>query len=237
MTTIRAGVAELGRSFPLYLFTGIIGTLFLVTSQCDCFLLPGFVDHKRILRQFDPLPSPCTNDQGRTSAYSSVVTSINNIGDDNNGSDETPSDTKSLLEFLSPAISCSVNQMSGTDLAYIGDVVYELFARSRHVWPSKRTTDLQNTVVGIVRAEHQSYLLQQLKESFPLSEKEKQVMMRGRNAVTRSKNRRNPAAYQDSTALEALIGYIYINDKERCQELLAWLETVVDVREKDSGKS
>ena len=55
--------------------------------------------------------------------------------------------------------------------------------------------------------------------------------MRGRNSVTRSKNRRNPAAYQDSTALEALIGYIYINDKTRCEELLAWLETVVDTRE------
>jgi len=127
--------------------------------------------------------------------------------------------------------------MSGTELAYIGDVVYELFVRSRHVWPSKRTSDLQNTVVGLVRAEHQSYLLRQLKESFPLSEKEKKVMMRGRNAVTKSKNRRNPAAYQDSTSLEALIGYIYITDKNRCQELLAWLESVVDILEKDDGKS
>ena len=81
-------------------------------------------------------------------------------------------------------------------------------------------------------AEHQSHLLRQLKESFPLSEKENEVLMRGRNAVTRSKNRRNPAAYQDSTAFEALIGYIYITDKARCQELLAWLENVVDIREK-----
>lgn len=50
--------------------------------------------------------------------------------------------------------------------------------------------------------------------------------------MTKSKNRRNPAAYQDSTAFEALIGYIYITDKDRCRELLAWLETVVDIREK-----
>ena len=74
--------------------------------------------------------------------------------------------------------------------------------------------------------------MQQLKESFPLSEKENQILMRGRNAVTKSKNRRNPSAYQDSTALEALIGYIFIEDKTRCQELLAWLETVVDIHEK-----
>ena len=82
-----------------------------------------------------------------------------------------------------------------------------------------------------VLAEHQSYLLKQLKESFPLSEKESQVLMRGRNAVTKSKNRRNPAAYQDSTAFEALVGYMFITDKDRCQELLTWLESVVDIRE------
>ena len=64
-----------------------------------------------------------------------------------------------------------------------------------------------------------------------------QVLMRGRNSVTKSKNRRgNPAAYQDSTALEALIGYIYITDKDRCTELLAWLESVVDIREVGDGK-
>jgi len=152
-------------------------------------------------------------------------------GDDDNRNDETVPDDKSLIGLLSPNSSCRVNQMSGTDLAYIGDVVFELFIRSRHVWPSKRTSDLQNTVVSLVRAEHQSYILQKLKKSFPLSEKENQVLMRGRNAVTKSKNRRNPVAYQDSTALEALVGYLYINDKTRCEELLSWLETVVDIRE------
>ena len=82
-------------------------------------------------------------------AYERITTSIN-TSDDVNSIDETLADSKSLVEFLSPSSSCRVNQMSGTDLAYIGDVVYELFVRSRHVWPSKRTTDLQNTVVGIV---------------------------------------------------------------------------------------
>ncbi|OEU15018.1 ribonuclease III [Fragilariopsis cylindrus CCMP1102] len=130
--------------------------------------------------------------------------------------------------MLSPKSSCTVNQMSGTELAYIGDVVFELFVRSRHVWPQKRTTDLQNLVVGLVRAENQSALLKKLKETFPLSDRESQVLSRGRNSVTRSKNRRNPAAYQDSTSIEALIGYVYINDPDRCQELLAWFDTVID---------
>ena len=57
--------------------------------------------------------------------------------------------------------------------------------------------------------------------------------MRGRNSVTKSKNRRNPAAYQDSTALEALVGYMYIVDTTRCQEFLLWLENVLDKQESD----
>ena len=46
--------------------------------------------------------------------------------------------------------------------------------------------------------------------------------------MTKSKNRRNPAAYQDSTAFEALLGYLYITNPSRCQELLTWLEDIVD---------
>uniref|UniRef100_A0A6T9ZTV0 RNase III domain-containing protein n=1 Tax=Pseudo-nitzschia delicatissima TaxID=44447 RepID=A0A6T9ZTV0_9STRA len=205
-----------------HVFTGIIGSLFLGSLGCDSFpLVPAFVDDRRIFRQSIPLPRSSIDSQRGVGVGSAIA--LSDDGDDG--------DAKSLLEFLSPMTSCKVNQMSGTDLAYVGDVVFELFVRSRHVWPSKRTSDLQNTVVGLVRAEHQSHLLQQLKESFPLSEKENQVLMRGRNAVTKSKNRRNPAAYQDSTAFEALIGYIYITDKDRCRELLAWLESVVDIRE------
>ena len=39
-------------------------------------------------------------------------------------------------------------------VAYIGDVVFELYIRSRHVWPQKRTSDLQNKVVAIVRGKY-----------------------------------------------------------------------------------
>jgi hypothetical protein len=56
-----------------------------------------------------------------------------------------------LRELLMPSISCDVGQMSTSDLAYIGDVVYELFIRSRTVWPSKRTSELQLQVVALVR--------------------------------------------------------------------------------------
>jgi ribonuclease-3 family protein len=72
-------------------------------------------------------------------------------------------------------------------------------------------------------------LLTKLKATFPLTNKEQQVLMRGRNAGGKNKNRvRNASAYQDATAFEALLGYLYISDQRRCEELLSWLHMFVD---------
>ena len=73
-------------------------------------------------------------------------------------------------------------------------------------------------------AENHSRLLSEIKEGFPLSSEEQNIVSRGRNARTRSRNRRDPGTYQDSTAFEALLGYMYVADKQRCSELLQWLQ-------------
>lgn len=60
-------------------------------------------------------------------------------------------DPSMLLELMSPMASAKPDQMSASSLAYLGDVLYELFVRSRYIWPSRRMSDLQNKVVSIVR--------------------------------------------------------------------------------------
>jgi ribonuclease III family protein len=88
-------------------------------------------------------------------------------------------------------------------------------------------------------AEHQARLLEQVKTNFPLTKDETQVIMRGRNSAAKSRNRKNPSAYQDSTAFEALIGYLYITDQKRCGEVLFWLDDIVDqiaVVQEEEGK-
>jgi hypothetical protein len=60
-------------------------------------------------------------------------------------------DPSMLFELMSPNASIKPEQMSTASLAYLGDVVYELFIRSRYVWPSRRMSDLQDKVVSIVR--------------------------------------------------------------------------------------
>ena len=138
--------------------------------------------------------------------------------------EDLPIPTHSLVDLLSPSSTVDVNQMGPTALAYLGDVVFELFVRSRKLWPSRRTDDLQQQVVALVNAEHQSRLLAALLETFNLMPAEIQILSRGRNSSTsKSNNRKNPKAYQDSTALEALIGYLYITDKARLEALFNWM--------------
>lgn len=60
-------------------------------------------------------------------------------------------DNTQLLNLLMPSIDCDVTQLSPTTLAYIGDAVFELFVRSRYAWPSRRTTQYREIVVGVVR--------------------------------------------------------------------------------------
>jgi hypothetical protein len=130
-------------------------------------LLSSLLLHDRMFDCFTPLNAFSLSKNGRVrytrkSIPRQSITLLFAEDDDasnledstNNNINNTGSNTKqSLLEFLTPTKSCNPDQMSGTDLAYVGDVVYELFVRSRHVWPSRRTSDLQNQVVGLVRGE------------------------------------------------------------------------------------
>lgn len=144
-------------------------------------------------------------------------------------------DPSAFFELMSPITSVKPDQMSASSLAYLGDVVFELFVRSRYVWPSRKMSALQNKVVSVVRAEAQSLLLQKFIESFPLTPTEQGVLARGRNAnlTARKKGKSvnssgGASAYQDSTAFEALIGYTYISDINRFNEMISWIKLELD---------
>ena len=91
---------------------------------------------------------------------SSVLSAVANSDEDNDSSDiidniQLPQtqqqDPSMFFELMSPINTVKPEQMSASSLAYLGDVVFELFVRSRYVWPSRRMSDLQNKVVSVVR--------------------------------------------------------------------------------------
>ncbi|MFB2978336.1 Mini-ribonuclease 3 [Microseira sp. BLCC-F43] len=115
-----------------------------------------------------------------------------------------------------------IQQLSPLALAYLGDAVYELYIRSRYLMPPKRSQDYHNLVVAQVRAETQAKHLRSLTPH--LTPAELEILRRGRNAAASGPKRVEREIYQQATSLETLMGYLYITDPQRLNQLLAQLE-------------
>lgn len=116
----------------------------------------------------------------------------------------------------------ALNTVSPTALAYIGDAVYELYIRQVYLLPAKKIADYHHQVVDKVRAETQASFLQHIYHQ--LTESELNWVRRGRNAVNKSPRGLPRQVYQEASALETLLGYLYISDQERLLFLLSQLK-------------
>ena len=114
-----------------------------------------------------------------------------------------------------------LNRLSPVALAYIGDAVYELFVRTQLLFPPKRIADYHSQVVAQVRAEAQAAHLQDLEPCLTIIEKD--VLRRGRNSVANKPRRLSLKIYQQASSFETLIGYLYIKNPQRLQNLLTKL--------------
>lgn len=119
-----------------------------------------------------------------------------------------------------------VDQMSPLTWAYVGDSVFELYIRTHLVnTTALKPNKLHIASIHYVKAKAQAEILQKLEES--LTEKEKEIVRRGRNTQTHhiAKN----ASVQDymyATAFEALIGYLYLTKQD--ERLSQILEKTID---------
>lgn len=114
-----------------------------------------------------------------------------------------------------------VKTYSPLALAFLGDCVYDLIIRTVVVEQGNRSArDLHKRTSGYVKASTQAYMIEALQEL--LDEEEKTVYRRGRNAksYTTAKNA-SVADYRKATGFEALIGYLYLQNRmERILELV-----------------
>lgn len=100
-------------------------------------------------------------------------------------------------------------------LAYMGDAVYELLIRDRIVRSGNRQVNkMHHEAVHYVKASTQARLAQLLEAE--LSEDERAVMKRGRNAHsnTMAKNA-SMIDYRMATAFEALLGYLWLSGAQK----------------------
>ena len=114
-----------------------------------------------------------------------------------------------------------INTLSPLSLAFLGDSVYEMFIRTKILSCGNRpANELHKIAVSYVKAKAQATAAHKILEI--LNEEETQIYKRGRNTNihTVPKNA-DMADYRHATALEALIGYLYLKgNQERLYEIL-----------------
>ncbi len=105
--------------------------------------------------------------------------------------------------------------------AYVGDSIYEMFIRTHLVNHSNaKPHKLHIESIKYVKAKAQAETLKKISDH--LTDEEKDIVRRGRNTENHhvAKNA-NVADYSQSTAFEALIGYLYLTKQdERLLEIL-----------------
>ena len=123
----------------------------------------------------------------------------------------------SFLEKMKQEFSCEekdIRTYSPLTLAFVGDCVFDLIIRTIIVERANRSPhDLHKMKSFIVKAKTQAELGEVIQEL--LNEEEQSVYRRGRNAKsgTTAKNA-SVGDYRKATALEALVGYLFLKNEE-----------------------
>ena len=108
-------------------------------------------------------------------------------------------------------------------LAYLGDSVYEVYIRDMLIKKGIQKVELlQKEAIRYVSANGQAKILRNLISNNLLSDKELDIIKRGRN-YKRSSHPKNTdiVTYKMSTGFETLIGYLYLTKQDkRLDEIL-----------------
>ena len=125
--------------------------------------------------------------------------------------------------------------LNGSSLAYVGDAVIEVFVRSSLIELGISDTGRFNELaLHFVTAHAQSEAY--AKVSGLLTEEEKEILTRGRNAkLTHRPRNQTQADYRRATGFEALMGYLYLTgDEKRAEELFekSYEEVILGIKNK-----
>ena len=106
------------------------------------------------------------------------------------------------------------------ELAYLGDSLYDLYVREHLIARGGRVRAMHREAISLVCAHAQSEALSRVAEA--LTEAEKDVVRRARNVHQSPPKNADPGEYHRATALEALVGYLYVTGaQDRMNAILA----------------
>ena len=113
------------------------------------------------------------------------------------------------------------NTLPGSlELAYLGDSLYDLYVREHLIAKGGRVRAMHREAIALVCAHAQSEALLRIADR--LTGAEADVVRRARNTRQSPPKNADPGEYHRATALEALIGWLYVTGRqERMNALLA----------------
>lgn len=131
-----------------------------------------------------------------------------------------------MRDFLHTTLDKNeILEISSLGLAHIGDAVFELMVRGNLCKKGvRRVKELhKNTVLSVSAAAQEKAANIILPH---LTDEEREVFLRGRNAkVNTLPKHASPETYHAATALEALVGWLYLLGRyERLNELFDMIE-------------
>ncbi|CAH9052333.1 unnamed protein product [Cuscuta europaea] len=122
-----------------------------------------------------------------------------------------------------PKVEKPRSVFNAASLAYMGDCIFEIYARRHFLFPPLKIEEHNDRVMAVVRCETQGAMLQKLINDNFLSEEEREVLRWGKNVgsgKTKTKKRAGVAIYNKASSLETLIGYLYLTNMMRLEEIM-----------------
>lgn len=111
------------------------------------------------------------------------------------------------------------SRLDPISLAFVGDAYYALYLRRRLVQTGIPNVQVLHLLASeFVSAKAQAYVYRHIKDQ--LAETEWAVCQRARNAYSQAPKSASVAEYHDSTALEALVGYLIMAEERARLDVL-----------------
>ena len=113
--------------------------------------------------------------------------------------------------------------------AHLGDAVYEVFIREKIILITSNLSKMHKINTKLVRASFQCELLDMLEPH--LTEKENDLIRRGRNIQISSARKINQSLHRLATGFEVLIGYLHLHDRERLLRIFKIISDYIDSKD------
>jgi len=118
-----------------------------------------------------------------------------------------------------------MKDLNSLALAYLGDSIYELYIR-KYLLDNNivKVKELQKESIKYVSAKKQAIFLKEMITNNFFSDEELDIIYRARNHKSHKSKSTDIITYKYSTALEALIGHLYLqNDLERIKNIMEYI--------------